>query len=108
MYILLTVAQLKYYTPLIRDCENLDTACFVLWLNIELMYNFSIVLSSAAFLATRSFIKQKVQIPQMFGKKRMVLLIDTFVELKNLVNAWNNKFLPPIISCILYGFNDFG
>lgn len=100
--VLLIAANTLNYLPWIKDCPNIDTAAFVKWLQIELFFNVSLVVSNIVFLFCRSLFKHKIRIEKSIDNRKKIPQIDTLVALKSINDAWNNECLPLIMSNFIF------
>ena len=70
--VLLIAANTLNYLPWIKDCPNIDTAAFVKWLQIELFFNVSLVVSNIVFLFCRSLFKHKIRIEKSIDNRKKI------------------------------------
>jgi len=102
IYVLVNAAFVNMYTPDPDKCHNLESALFVIWMQLDIIINFCFVFGNIAFLALRSCIKHKIRIDAVFADEDKIPDIDTMTALQRLAANFTNELIPAISAAFLY------
>jgi hypothetical protein len=101
-YIILSVAQLIFVLPRPELCRNIATASTVLWLRIELVVWFAIIISNVTYLFLRSQIKVYLEVDNFIEETLKLPQIDYLIATRPIGFSFHTEMVPFLISNFLY------